>query len=205
MNNLFDRNVACGIGGGAINVLQSLPTIVNNTFYANWATEDTVYGRPGNGGAIILRTMDGWPPLSGVKIINNIFYDNNAFGYGESIYADERTGAQIIEFCVAWSSTGWNDWMTHFRRPSGVVLGVDTSKCLLADPLFDDLVDFRLCYTPPNCISPCIDRGANAGATPYEMVPADDIEYNARPVDLNGVANYGPSAYCDIGAYEIGE
>ena len=50
--------------------------------------------------------------------------------------------------------------------------------------------------------SPCIDKGLNPDQTGYAQALSADRDGNARPVDMSGVTNYGPSAYADPGAYE---
>jgi len=74
---------------------------------------------------------------------------------------------------------------------------VSSATCQYLDPLLADTLDYRLAFQPPGAISPCIDNGINSGC------PADDFEGNPRPVDIPGVANYGASAFCDMGAYEV--
>jgi len=200
-NNLFLGNHVAGTGGGAINALVAVPWIINNTFVGNWAGPGN--GKPGDGGAIILRGT------SGVTVYNNIFYGNTAAN-GQSVFADSGCGAQRLAFCDAWNPTGTNDALTHFRRYNGTVIAEETvGSSIYLDPLFVYVDanpangDYHLTYQPPNSISPCIDKGANPGSSPYDKLPAADFDRNMRPVDISGVTNYGTDAFCDMGAYEL--
>ena len=183
VNNLFLNNYLGGetYGGGAISQKQGSCRIINNTFAGNNAAS-------GCGGAVTLAASS--------KLYNNIFYNNSSSieNGGLSVYS--HVPDQDIQFCDAFTDGADNDAQTHF---AGVVLQYPET-CLYVDPLFADMVDYRLALTPTP--SPCIDKGANPGSAPYDDVPNVDIEGNPRPIDISGVGNEGGIAYSDMGAYE---
>lgn len=196
VNNLFIGNYVEGTGGGAINALNAVPCIVNNTFVGNSASAG-LWG-PGDGGAVILRST------TGVRMYNNIFYDNHAEGHGNSVFADQDCGTQSIEFCDAFNPAPPNTDVSHYAwlNPSTllfeVIPGLEAGNCLHADPSFADTIDYRL-----GANSPCTDKGINPGNPSYPNVPTTDMEIKHRPVDIPDVGNDEGNAFCDMGAYEI--
>lgn len=202
-NNIFRANHVGweDIGGGAISARDSVPTIINNTFVDNHAYNSY-------GGAITLVTT------SGVRVYNNIFYNNTA-AYGQSVYAHEGCGDQDIEFCDAWNEAGQNNGVTHYTTPgqSGYEMIGGTNEaggCLYADPrlVYIDLnledgddSDYHLRHETGN-VSPCIDKGVDPGNTTCPGAPSTDMDGHHRPVDILDVSN-GTGGCTDMGSYEV--
>lgn len=176
---VFSGNVAAHTGlthgGGGINCVGGLPTIINSIFYKNVAYSE--------GGAI---HTTGTP----LKIINCTFYDNISYsGYGGSIYHYSsyiRNPEPLIQNCVFWDNIP-NEIYARFSYIkvlySDIKGGFAGEGNFSADPFFVDPAggDFHL-----EKYSSCIDRGL------AENTPEHDFDNTIRPQG-SGI---------DVGAYE---
>lgn len=181
-NCVFAGNRASLHGGGARFDFENDVQIVNCTFVDNTCTTEN------GGGLVLLR--------SGGAAVNSIFVNNNKGAIG----AVDHVPRPSVDNCLFFNNPDgvyFNDaigFVLAVTGPSGLNAVVpEAQNNIEGDPLFAGPAsgNYHLKYG-----SPCIDAGANTPAV------SDDMDGEARPVDIPGLGVDGTGTEYDIGADE---
>ena len=147
LNNRINDNTAGSLGGAGIRVYNvSAPRSINNTVYGNITS--------GSGGALYVKH-------STPRVINSIFWDNEAADPGDEIWvgaASNPLDISVLE--IDYSDVQGGLAAVYIDLNSIVNWG---AAMINSDPLFFDSAngDFHLRQDPPQSgvVNPCVDTG----------------------------------------------